>query len=199
MNYEKFGDSYDFVKRGILQLLADCGDWFVHPMFTDSERVVAAYWKDYCHFLGVPAVTTKTLRNTGAQRARIMVGHSCQGHLFFDPDTGLNMDTDKREYPREKYLMGSELVAATKARPEKLTLVYDQSFSHSNKLATAKIEEKLRWLTQEGRDIHGLYYRLPKHDHPNFLLVSKDPSILAYAKGILLDSSKIPEHRLIEV
>ena len=46
MNYEKFGDSYDFVKRGILQLLADCGDWIVHPMFTDdpnAEHYAAAY------------------------------------------------------------------------------------------------------------------------------------------------------------
>ena len=122
MNRDKFGDSYDIVKQSILRWLSDCGTWSVHPMFTDKDPM--SYMEDYCRLLGVSAVTTKTYRQS--RRARwIAADNHGQGHLFIDPDTGLRLDRPRRDL--NKYLLASELLAFAKARPKKLTLVFDQS------------------------------------------------------------------------
>lgn len=200
MNYGHFGDTYDFVKRGILQLLASCGRWYVHPMFTDDPNA-KHYAKDYCRLLGVRAVNCKSFIQSGSNRDDWLAeAAACQNHLFLDPDTGLCFNKNRpKVVDRPKFLMPEELanIAGAHARRDKLTLVYDQSFITNRKRATEKINEKLLWL--EKRHIYGFFYRPPKVDHPNFLLVSKDPNILAYAKAVLLASSKLPKDRLISL
>jgi hypothetical protein len=50
----------------------------------------------------------------------------CRDHVFLDPDTGIRLKPcNTLNAPR--YLFGPELVAIADARPENLTLVFDQS------------------------------------------------------------------------
>ena len=188
MNYGYFGNTYDIVKHSLLRWLAPCGAWSVHPMFTDDDP--AHYVADYCCLLGAPAVSTETFRQADNRDAWIAAGNACQGHLFLDPDTGLRLNRPTRRL--EKYLMINELVTIVEARPDELTLVFDQSID-SSRDAAEQIKAKLLGLKGEG--IHGLAY----HSHANFILVSKDPNTLANAKSVLLKSSSLPEYRLIEV
>ena len=92
--------------------------------------------------------------------------------------------------------MLDELVRIVEARPYKLTLLFDQSRDSGNPPYIEQFKDKLRILKLD--DICGLIYK-SQEPHAKFLLVSKDPKILAYAKGVLLDSANIPEHRLVEV
>ena len=193
MRYEKFGDTYDFVKHSLLQRLSGCSPWSVHPMFTDDDP--AHYAADYCGFLGVPAVTIQSFVQFGGDRdAWLAATGACQDHLFLDPDTGLNFNQGQPDIP-QGYLMPEELVQIVEARPHKLTLVYDQSFNQGL-LITGQIEAKLQWL--EERDIHGFALN-SQGRNPRFLLVSGNTGTLAYARGVLRHLENHPAHRLIDI
>ena len=199
MKHAHYGDSYDFVKRGILQLLAGCGRWSVHPMFTDDDP--AHYAADYRHFLGVDAVTIQSFIQSGRDRATwLEAAQTCQCHLLIDPDTGLPFNESGR-VPRDEngpaFLMPDELVRIVNARPDKLTLVFDQSF-HREDPAYDQIEQikgKLRWLRQQR--VQGLVY----HSHATFFIVSLNRQVLADTRRILLNQLPMENHprdRLIE-
>ena len=226
MNCKHFGDSYDIVKLNLLQWLSKCGKWSVHPMFTDPDpipkskakskcqrfagRCVAkeacqhnpfkTFKTDYCTFLGVDAVITQTFVDSGKKRgAWLDTAKTCENHLFIDPDTGIPFDKCGRpshqgRSPAAAFLRASELVEIVKNRPDKLTLVFDQSFRRKKEEPIVDlINAKLRWLN--GKCIHGLAYQ----SHATFFLVSKNPTRLSSAKGVLLEHSKIPEDRLISL
>ena len=128
MNHEKFGDSYDFVKGGILQLLGNLGDWYVHPMFTDHDPMI--YADEYQELLGVPAVTLEPYYQVGRE-AWIAPGIACQGHLLLDPDTGVpfNQAGQPRHQgmpPAARYLSAYELVDIATNRPDRLNLALDK-------------------------------------------------------------------------
>ena len=212
MNYGHFGDTYDIVKRSILQSLSPCGGWFVHPMFTDRDP--KHYAKSYCRFLGIPPVTAKTFSQSSKRSLWIAEGNACQGHLFVDPDKGLPFDGPTgrprpmrrftqlpgRDNSVEKFLMADELVDIVQARPDKLTLLFDQSFSHDIKaeVRIKQIKDKLRWLEGGGRDIRGFAFK-SQAGHATFFLTSKHHDLLVCAKHILLGSSNLPRNRLIEI
>lgn len=197
MNYGKFGDSYDFVKRGILQLLSCCGDWSVHPMFTDEDP--ADYVEDYRRLIGAPTVTNQSFVQYGRNRNDwLEAARTCQDHLLIDPDTGIPFNKPGR-LPRagvagDKFLMANELVEIARARPDKLTLVFDQSFYRKNyrgaPCTTEQINGKLWWVRQQ--DLHGLVY----NSHAKFLLVSMDRDVLLAARR-RLEELNFPEGRLI--
>ena len=199
MNFEHFGDSYDFVKRGVLQLLANCGGWSAHPMFTDDDP--AHYAWDYCRLVGVHAVETKSFQQVNRDRERwLKPARAHPGHLLIDPDTGLPFDKKGRpshqgRRPAAAFLRATELVDIAKARPDKLTLVFDQSF-HRKPGKTYQIDGKLRWL--RGQCVYGLVY----HSHATFFLVSLNPQVLASARHSLLEQLPVENHpkkRLIEI
>ena len=197
MNFGHFGDSYDFVKRGILQLLSGSGRWCVHPMFTDPDP--AHYAADYCWFIGAPVVNTQSFQQVNQNRDDwLRPALACPDHLLVDPDTGLPFN-DTGAAPRDEagpaFLIPDELVRIATARPDKLTLVFDQSF-HRTTGRTDQIEGKLRWLRRQG--VHGFVY----HSHATFFLASLNPPILADARRILLAQLPVrnhPHERLIEV
>lgn len=193
MHFGLFGDSYDFVKRGILQLLAGCGRWSVHPMFTDDDP--ADYAADYRNFLGVDAVTIQSFIQSGQDRvAWLAAAQTCQCHLLIDPDTGLPFNESGR-VPRDnhdpEFLLPDELVRIVNARPDKLTLVFDQSFHRNRDPANdqiTQIEGKLRWIRLQG--IQAFVY----HSHATFFLVSQDQQVLADARRILLKQLPVENH-----
>ena len=192
MNHDKFGDSYDIVKQSILRWLSACGTWSVHPMFTDQDPT--SYAEAYCCFLGVSAVTTETFRKYRPRDRWIAAGDACQDHLFLDPDTGLRLDEPRGNL--NKYLLVCELVTIAKARPKKLTLVFDQSIDRRKKVAGTdeeQIRKKLKQLKCWG--VHGFAYR----SHANFILVSSDQDALRCAKSTLVNSSQLPSDRFVEL
>ena len=196
MNYAKFGDSYDFVKRGILQLLAGCGRWSVHPMFTDGNP--ENYAADYCHLLGVPAVTTRSFIQSGRNRNDwLAAAQNCRDHLLIDPDTGLPFDETGRRPDDERnapaaFLYAGELARIVRKRPDRLTLVFDQSFHWrgGDGAIIRQLNGKLQWVAQQG--LHGLAY----NSHAKFLLVSTNPDVLLAARH-RLEEFNFPGRRLI--
>lgn len=51
MNLKHFGDSYDIVKKSLLQWLSRFGPWAAHPMFT--HHVTSATAAAFSDFLGL--------------------------------------------------------------------------------------------------------------------------------------------------
>lgn len=192
MNQEKFGDSYDMVKRSLLGWLSSQGAWAVHPMFTDDDP--AGYRDDYCHLLGVDSgrlVFPGTI--TGVNREDwLEPAEKCEHHLFIDPDTGVPLTARGKSKVLHQYLLYADLVDIAKAdiRKDKLTLIYDQSVAY-NQDKEQILKEKLVRLQR--RQVHGLAYM----SHASFLLVSKDKDLLKYAHNALLKNSGIPDNRFV--
>ena len=129
MHHEKFGDSYDIVKRCLLEWLSPCGTWALHPMF--SEDCPPSFVKEYTAFLGVPIVTTAPVPGSAERNAyfRRIVTWNATDHLFLDPDTGLALSRNKNS---RRHVTVEELHAIAKGRAGNLTLVFDQSLTHGS-------------------------------------------------------------------
>ena len=160
-------------------------------MFTDDDP--AHYVASYCRLLGVPSVTNEPFHEVN-RADWIAAGGDHQNHLFVDPDIGLCFNQHPPDHP-ERYLMPEELVNVVGARPDKLTLVHDQSYDAGLPVIDL-IYDKLQWLAD--RDVHGLAYNPPQPRASRFFLVAMNPNILAYATG-LLNLANLPEHRLIQI
>ena len=210
MHPDKFGDSYDIVKQRILQWLQPCGTWAVHPMFAENfGQRYPSFAEEYSNFLGAGLLTTRPipirdrarweayLENRGNYFRAVMKWDRIS-HLFLDPDTGLWLPPEgDAGHPLKKapqqYLMISELRDIAEARPDKLILVFDQTFLRE-KQRWSLTGEKLRWLKNHG--VYGTAY----FSHANFVLVSADEAVLDNAKRILLAASMLPRSkRLVEI
>ena len=189
---DKFGDSYDIVKRSLLQWLSECGTWSVHPMFSVSTP--HGFAEQFASFLGVQLVTTNPVPARPGREGYFEEAKewTSTDHLFLDPDTGIALP-DQRNVGR-RHLMAAELAAIAQGRPRKLALVFDQSFPHSSKDARLRqTKDKLRWLEIHG--VHGLVYC----SHANFVLVSSDHDALSNAKRTLVHASRLPPSRFVEI
>ena len=203
-----FGDSYDIVKQSILRWLSSRGKWAAHPMFTESIDTGLA--DEFSEFLDVRLVSREVLDRRSDREAFLKPAKSCQANLFLDPDTGLRLPPSR---PTPKHLMGAELVEIAKARPKKLTLVFDQSLSRSSPrneqpnemppeahpdkpnpasdIRREQIKKKLCWLAERG--VHGVAYE----SHACFVLVSASRDALDRAERTLLKNSRLPPDRLV--
>lgn len=194
MNLAHFGDSYDIVKQSLINWLKPCGLWAAHPMFTGTvdQQEKEAFEK----FVGVKLLSNTSIEFLTHRDIFVKQAESWAEHLFLDPTTGLFIP-DRGQNPsrnRATYLMGDELVRIADARPHKLTLVFDQSISlGKSNMRRRRAKEKLAWLRQHG--IGGLTY----HSHANFILVSADRNMIQKARKTLLENSRLPECRLVEL
>ncbi len=189
MKLDKFGDSYDIVKQSLLRWLAPCGPWVGHPMFT--EQVDPSEADAFSRFLGVPLLSTQVLDRSTEREAYFSTAASCGGHLFLDPNTGLRVPSASRDDAPD-FMNGTELVTLSRARPEKLTLVFDQSIDRRYP-SKEQIEAKLSWLAERG--IYGVTYE----SHACFVLVSATEAVLEEALETLLRNSRIPSARLVRM
>ncbi len=220
MHPDKFGDSYDIVKRSILEWLRPCGTWSAHPMFSkDFSQSFPSFAEEYETFLGscilardpmppysgeIPRVG-KSWDTYLAERDayfRLAKEWDFTDHLFLDPDIGLWLpkpSSGKQPPPPRKeephYLMANELRDIVKARPDKLVLVFDQSFSRilDEKERRRKTEEKLKWLYKHC--VYGVAYL----SHANFVLTSGCKVVLDDAYRTLLQKSKLPKKRIVHI
>ena len=195
MDLEHFGDSYDIIKQHLLSCLLPCGDWAAHPMFTgpvDRQKTEA-----FEKFLGVK-LHDCTPVGSRSQRKIVKQAKSWTEHLFLDPTTGVFIPCRRQNPGRNlsAYLKGDELVKIVKERPCKLTLVFDQSIPRGKPCTRLQhARKKLEWLRQSPREIFGLTYL----SHASFILVSTDCKVLKEARERLLENSRIPERRLVEL
>ena len=198
MNPEKFGDSYDFVKREIIHGLAPADKWDIHPMFfARPQRFNFA--SQHARFLGISVVEGRIYhRNLVTD-----VGSGCLNHLFLDPDKGLTVPRRPVRHRRHavswnEHICVEELtaIATAEGRKHKLTLVYDQSYSRNIKLEkrmelAAEKLERIRELS--GNRLYGVAYV----SHVAFIWVSANPGTVVTATRRLRTKKRIPFHRLV--
>ena len=191
MHPDKFGDSYDFVKRGLpheqhlLQWLSDCGEWAVHPMlFTKRfQPCHRSFLDQYSRFLGAPPLEAGQVDKLSDKDSFVEVAKSAPSHLFLDPDTGLQVPEMRAT---SKHLKAEDLVEIAEARKDKLTLVFDQSRRRRKEDGSneEQARKKLKWL--KDRRVRGVVYC----SHANFVLVSKNGDLLEEAKRTLLGNPR---------
>jgi hypothetical protein len=189
MKLDKFGDSYDIVKQSLLRWLAPCGPWVAHPMFTEPVDPSAA--EAFSRFLNVCLLTTQTLHRHTDRTAYFSTATSCVGHVFLDPNTGLRVPSASLD-DATHFVNGTELVIPARARPDKLTLVFDQSIDRRHP-SKDQIEAKLTWLAERG--VYGVTYE----SHACFVLVSATESVLEKAIETLFRESRLPCARLVRM
>ena len=176
MNPQKFGDSYDFLKRVIIPVLV-AEDWAVHPMYFDATPN-QRFLNQYSMFLDIDLVD-----GWDEPRSEVSaVGQRCQNHLFLDPDTGLRVPGPTElghGQHRRTHLNIPELVeiATARGREHRLTLVYDQSYPRHIRLddRLQRVQEKLTLL--HGLGVYGDAYV----SHVAFIWVSASQDAVAAA------------------
>lgn len=185
MDLKHFGDSYDIVKKSLLTWLADFGPWAAHPMFTHSTSDSES--QAFSRFLGVPLVSTGVL-DTGCDRASYFA--SCHSHhsLFLDPDKGIRLKTVKgRRAPA--FIFAKELIDLAGARPDALTLTFDQSLARGQE--QDQIRAKLTHFAAHG--ISGFAYV----SHASFVVLGQSPILVEKARERVLAASALPAHRIV--
>lgn len=183
MNLDKhFGDAYDIVKRSFLGWLAGLGSWCAHPMFTHDVTDDAA--DQFAKLLGVQLISRERL-HVGTDREAYLGVCNRSSHVFLDPDTGLKVG--RGESP--EYLFTDELVRLAEARPEFLTLTFDQSLQRGNE--ENQVRSKLEHLSERG--ICGLGYV----SQVAFILVGRDVALVKRAHEAITGQSELPISRFL--
>jgi hypothetical protein len=187
MKLRYFGDSYDIVKRSLIEWLAEFGSWVTHPMFTEvvpSEQASA-----FSCLLKTPLLSERVL-TPQTDRAEYFSSCHTAGNLFLDPDTGV-FPQPRRGSKSVNYVFGTELVEWCRLRPNALTLIFDQSYSRGSKKEA--VQRKLAYFAQE--KIYGFVYE----SHATFLLLDADSELIKRARERLLEVSGLPAFRLVSL
>jgi hypothetical protein len=170
MNSSYFGDSYDLVKKVLIDLVKNLGYTIaIDPMFTDNYE---PYSIAFCKLVGVQHFENELVPSSNV----------C---LFIDPDKGI------KEIRSLEHVSYEDL----QNKCEKgygLLMVFDQSFSRSNsKNILVLMNQKLAILHRLG--LFGLYYR----SHANFIFLSKDERRITDVESALLQLG-LPTDRIVK-
>ena len=189
MGPDKFGDSYDIVKRAIVHWLACPEEWAVHPMCWGGDY---DFLDDYTRFLGIGRANG----NIESRRSVVRVGRACPKHLLLDPHTGL---CPRHQGPIDSlwsHVTIEELaqIADGPDRASNLTLVFDQSIGHRTREAGMEIVKEHLQTLRSDHKVHGAAYV----SHAAFLWASKDKDLLDRATKQLLDRSGLPLDRFVD-
>ncbi len=191
------GDSYDIVKRSLMNWLAPEEAWAVQPMFTDDADELSRDWvREYEKLLGAKVLNPRQL-TPEKDRAKYFSVRSA-GHVLFDPDIGVWMQKKKPKNPVNQYILGCELVREVQERPDSLTLVFDQSYSRTRKCPKL-VQKKLSELTKlsesiaKDREVHGIGY----YAQAPFLILSCDQGKIKQARNRLCEAG-LPGCRIVD-
>jgi hypothetical protein len=187
MNLKHFGDSYDIVKKSLLEWLAEFGPWAAHPMFTHPISVSEA--EAFSRFLGVPLVSTDVL-NRACDRAHYFASCRLYHSLFLDPDTGIRLKTVKTKQT-PAFLFGEDLINLATARPNALTLTFDQSLARGRE--RDEIRVKLAHFAAHG--ISGFAYV----SHASFIVLGRSAVLVQQAHHGVLKKSALPANRIVTI
>jgi hypothetical protein len=183
---EFLGDSYDLVKRFLIDTLRTVGTWAVHPMLTEPEGVFGpAEVAQYETLLGARIISRGVLGRNGDREADIRCCMDHEGPLLLDPNTGFKSGHSRSV----DHLHQADLVPIVNDR---LVMIYDQGRSRSlNREGVERdLREKLRGLL--AADLRGMAYR----PHTCFLFASRHAQVIEEARALLLGAG-LPECRLI--
>jgi hypothetical protein len=185
MNLKHFGDSYDIVKKSLLQWLREFGPWGAHPMFTHevSESEAAAF----SGFLGVRLVSTEVLRPDTDRHSYLAACGNCRS-VFLDPDTGVRL-TGLSGSRSPAFVFGDEVVAIASARPQGLVLTFDQSLPRGSE--EKSIRQKLTAFAE--KELHGFAYV----SHASFMVVGQSANVVCEARAELARQSNLPARRIV--
>ncbi len=181
------GDSYDIVKQSLLRWLSPMGSWATHPMFT--EPVSSEQADDFADLLGTRLLSLDALTDGIDRVAYLAPARECHEHVFLDPDTGIRLKPTKGK-KAPAYVFGPELVEIAIARPDKLTLVFDQSLDHRID-KQQQLQGKLSAFADH--DVHAVAYV----SHACFILLGRDKSLVDEAFEVLLSESRLPRNRFL--
>ena len=190
MHPSKFGDTYEMAKLCVLDWLIPEKEWLIHPMYfpRNGEERDETFPCRYADFLGLRLVNgdiwqRRNLVNAVAEES---------GHLFLDPDTGLQLDAARRG----KFVSAGELIeiARSPAREGKLVLVYDQSVNFDEGKAGTRRQQVRRKLCRlHDAKVHTVAYV----SHIAFIWASTDPEVVCAATRRLLLASRLPGCRFV--
>jgi|EndMetStandDraft_3_1072993.scaffolds.fasta_scaffold79309_2 hypothetical protein len=185
MDLKHFGDSYDIVKKSLLQWLAPFGPWAAHPMFTHDVNAEQA--TGFSRFLGVPLVSLETLRPDSERRSYLSACGDCRS-VFLDPNTGVRLRRSSGKRSPE-FVFGDELVEIASARPEGLVLTFDQSLARGKE--RAEILNKLEHF--RAQDLHGFAYV----SHASFMVLGRSGPVVREARSTVAAQSGLPSHCIL--
>ena len=184
MELRHLGDDYDIVKRVLLRSLNPNSGWGIIPMFTHQwpEDQVSVY----ADYLGGTVLTTEIVDGATDRRGYFAAAASA-GDVFLDPNTGVpERNVSQQDLP--KYVRMRELCEMVGRRPNRLTVVYDQSIA--NGADASEVEtRKLARLNECG--VVGFAYAA----QVSFLILSGSRAIIGQAKAAI-EFSDIPAWRL---
>ena len=160
MHKEKFGDSLDFVKRGVLYGLAPPESWMVHPMLYDSQDGGPPGGgldvRAYRLLLGLPpAVVRWGIHHTRAD-FQANVRNMGDKNLFLDPDIGMALRRPGDQC--KKHVTLEDVVTAVRSRPGRLVLIFDQSFGATEGEAEALQREQNKAIVLQNNQISSAAY-----------------------------------------
>ena len=190
MDLKHFGDSYDIIKKSLLQWLAEFGPWKAQPMFTDmpKDTEAVAVSKNFEGFLAVPIVSNCELTPDSDRNHYFDCCGDCRS-LFLDPTTGIALPDQPVTRSRlPKYILAKELEILTHGCTG-LTLTFDQSLPRGRE--QPQVQKKLRHF--KGRGLHGFSY----FSHTSFLLLGKNAALVNKARSQLLAKSGLPDWRIL--
>ena len=186
-----YGDTYEMAKLCVLRWLVDDEEWLIHPMYfpPNREEPDQTFPCRYADFLGVRLVGGNIHRRLDLVDAVA----KDPGHLFLDPDTGLQLGNARSR----KFVNVNELteIACSAARKCKLVLVYDQSINFDSGKAGTRIQQVRRKLCHlHDANVHAAAYV----SHVAFIWASTDPGIVSDATDRLACVSRLPSCRFVD-
>lgn len=186
MRIQFFGDSYDIVKRFLLQSLAPGADWAAFPMFT--HEVTSDDLAAFEAFLGVEIASPGVL-TTSTDRSAHLAAPARHSHVFLDPDTGIRLEPCLGA-DAVKYVFGPELVELCVVEPARLILVFDQSVPFGSERQAIAITDKLAYFRHRG--LYGFAYL----SHACFVILSASEHLCHEARARLL-ATGLPSGRIL--
>lgn len=178
-----FGDSYDIVKKSLLNWLAEVGPWVAHPMFT--HVVCPKEAKEFEIFLGAPLLSCEHLHSKSDRKLFFQMCQEDSRHGFLDPDTGLKISPGSAGV---HHVASSELRDIAQARPNYLIMVFDQSLNRSKKDPPERqIARKLAHFSEHG--IYGFAYL----SHAAFLVVGCRRALVERAFRVVVRKLRLPQ------
>ena len=193
MNPRFFGESRDIAKRQIMQWLAPGERWAVHPMwFSDRPESPSdrAFLDGYATALNANIVDGES-RNVNELFA---AAQHCGDHLLLDPDTGMSQPANGGLTTKHVRVDQLIRIAMSPIRQDKLTLVYDQSFSFKDDYER-RIGTKLDRLCNAS--VHSAAYLAEPVLKVCFVWASANFGVLTKATRMMQKESGFPCNRFL--
>ena len=124
MHSDKFADSYDYVKRVLLGMIAPPHDWLVHPMlfYATRQNPIPGGGLDigqYAQLLNLPEdAVVHEIEMTWRSVAKDVSQHP-NGNLLIDPDKGIpERHTNRAAVGGTQHVAVGTISKIARARPE---------------------------------------------------------------------------------